>query len=115
MSDKYEMIVKTANERLSSNNQYDNAIINGMFKNLQSNLKSASIVNVASVEYGIDPFLNESKVKIASLDDLYSFDRIGSNNLIHKCTKDLWAIDSDKDGTVHIKRLFDNSGEPIKG
>jgi hypothetical protein len=114
MSDKYEMAVKAVSQKLSSSGEFDKNIIDGVFKNLHQTIKSASIVSVAS-ENGIDPFLDDSRMKVASLDDLFSFDRIGSNQLIHKCTRDLWAIDSDKDGNVQIKRLFDNTGDPIKG
>jgi len=113
MSDKYELAVKAVSLKLAGGG-YESSIVNGVFRNLQQTIKSASIVSVAS-ENGIDPFLDENRMKVASLDDLFSFDRIGSNQLIHKCTHDLWAIDSDKDGNVQIKRLFDNSGEPIKG
>jgi Fe-S-cluster containining protein len=114
MSDKYEMAIKAVSQKLSNNGGFDKSIINGVFRDLNSNIRSASIGSVAS-ENGIDPYFDGNRMKVASLDDLFSFDRIGSNNLIHKCTKDLWAIDSDKDGNVQIKRLFDNSGEPIKG
>jgi uncharacterized protein len=114
MSDKYAMAVKAVSEKLSGKGDFDRGVIEGVFKNLQQTIKSASIVSVAS-ENGIDPFLDGSTMKVASLDDLFSFDRIGSNQLIHKCTQDLWSIDSDKDGNVQIKRLFDNTGEPIKG
>jgi len=114
MSDKYEMAVKMVRQKLSNSRQFDKSIINGVFRDLNSNIKSTSIVSVAS-ENGIDPYLDDNRMKVASLDDLFSFDRIGNNNLIHKCTKDLWTIDSDKDGNVQIKRLFDNTGEPIKG
>ncbi len=114
MSDKYEKAIKAVREKLSNDGEFEKNIINGVFGNLQGTIKSASIISVAS-ENGIDPFLDDKRVKVASLDDLFSFDRIGSNQLIHKCTKELWAIDSDKDGTVQITRLFDNSGEPIKG
>lgn len=114
MSDRYEKAIKAVKEKLSNDGDFEKNIINGVFGNLQGTIKSASIISVAS-ENGIDPFLDDKRVKVASLDDLFSFDRIGSNQLIHKCTKELWAIDSDKDGTVQITRLFDNSGEPIKG
>jgi len=114
MSDKYERAVKAVSQRLSGSGEFKREVIEGVFKNLHQTIKSASIVSVAS-ENGIDPFLDDSKMKVASLDDLFSFDRIGSNQLIHKCTRDLWTIDSDKDGNVQIKRLFDNTGEPIKG
>jgi uncharacterized protein len=114
MSDKYAMAVKAVSQKLLSGRDFDKSAVDGLFKNLHQNIKSASIVTVAS-EKGIDPFLEDSRVKVASLDDLFSFDRLGSNHLIHKCTRDLWAIDSDKDGNVQIKRLFDNTGDPIKG
>lgn len=114
MSDRYEMAVKAVIQKLSSSGDFDKNIIDGVFNTLHQTIKSASIISVAS-ENGIDPFFDESRMKVASLDDLFSFDRIGSNQLIHKCTHDLWAIDSDKDGNVQIKRLFDNTGDPIKG
>lgn len=114
MSDKYEIAIKAVMERLSNDGNFDKEVVTDIFKNLQGTIKSASIVSVAS-ENGIDPFFNESKIKVASLEDLFSFDRLGSNQLIHKCTRDLWAIDSDKEGNVQITRLFDGSGEPIKG
>lgn len=114
MSDKYEMAVKAMSQKLSGDGNFDKEVLSNVFKGLQQTIKSASIVTVAS-ENGIDPFLNNNTMKVASLDDLFSFDRIGSNQLIHKCTRDLWAIDSDKDGAVQITRLFDNSGEPVKG
>jgi Fe-S-cluster containining protein len=114
MSDKYERAVKAVSQRLSSSGEFEKGVIENAFKSLHQTIKSASIVSVAS-ENGIDPFLDDSRMKVASLDDLFSFDRLGSTQLIHKSTRDLWAIDSDKDGNVQIKRLFDNTGEPIKG
>lgn len=114
MSDKYALAIKAVSEKLSGTESPDKMVMDGVYKNLQQTIKSASIVSVAS-ENGIDPFLDGNRMKVASLDDLFSFDRIGSSQLIHKCTRDLWAIDSDKDGNVHITRLFDNSGEPVKG
>lgn len=114
MSDKYELAVKVVSQRLANDGEFDKNVINNVFNNLHKNLKSASIVSVAS-ENGIDPFLDENRMKVASLDDLFAFDRLGSNQLIHKCTKELWSIDADDGGNVQITRLFDNSGDPIKG
>lgn len=114
MSDKYELAVKAVSQRLSNDGEFDKNVLNSVFSDLHKNIKSASIVSVAS-ENGIDPFLDDNRVKVASLDDLFAFDRIGSNQLIHKCTKELWSIDADDGGNVQITRLFDNSGEPIKG
>lgn len=114
MSDKYELAVKAVSQRLSNDGEFDKNVLNNVFSNLHKNIKSASIVSVAS-ENGIDPFLDDNRIKVASLDDLFAFDRIGSNQLIHKCTKELWSIDADDGGNVQITRLFDNSGDPIKG
>jgi len=114
MSDKYEQAVKMVNQKLSRDKSYEKIVTDNLFKDLHRSVKTASVVSVAAEE-GIDVFLNESTIKIASLDDLFSFDRVGKQHLIHKCTRDLWAIDSDKEGNVQITRLFDNSGEPIKG
>lgn len=111
---KYEKAVKNMMQKIASNESLDKRVVRENFQSLQQTIKFASIVSVAS-ENGIDPFLDDSKMKIASLDDLFSFERIAKDKLIHKCTRDLWAIDSDKEGNVQITRLFDNSGDPIKG
>lgn len=53
--------------------------------------------------------------RIASLGDLTSFfTKVGSDTLIHKSTRDLWALKQDAGGFL-IERLFDESGEPLKG
>jgi hypothetical protein len=52
--------------------------------------------------------------RIASLQDLNGFVRVSSETLVHKSEKDLWVIKKDKTGFV-IERLFDETGEPLKG
>ena len=53
--------------------------------------------------------------RIASLGDLTSFfTKVGSDTLIHKSTRDLWALKQDAGGFL-IERLFDDNGEPLKG
>jgi len=37
-----------------------------------------------------------------------------ANDLVHKSTKDLWSFEQSDDGIV-ISRLFDDTGEPLKG
>lgn len=111
---KYEIAVKNVLRKMAGHKNYEKEIVNKNFHTLQQSIKTASIVSVAS-ENGIDPFLDDNKMKVASLDDLFSFERIGKDKLIHKCTRDLWAIDTDTEGNVQITRLFDNSGDPIKG
>lgn len=114
MSDKYAESVKQVMKKLSSDHKFDQKITEDLYRNLKDNIKAASVVNVA-MEEGIDEYLNRNTMKIASLDDLFSFDRIDKDHLIHKCTRDLWSVASDTEGNVQITRLFDNSGEPIRG
>lgn len=52
--------------------------------------------------------------RVASLGDLTAFLKVAENTLIHKSTRDLWALKRDADGFL-IERLFDDNGEPLKG
>lgn len=45
-------------------------------------------------------------LKVASFDQLFSFDRVGSNRLIHKSTHDLWKISTDEEGNLQLEREF---------
>jgi len=58
---------------------------------------------------GVDPFLNQNRVKLSSFDQLLSFSRIGEDTLVHKAEKDLWRISQNNDGEPVIERLFDPS------
>lgn len=53
------------------------------------------------------------RIKIGSLSQLAGFTRISADTLIHKSTKDLWAIRKDGDN-YFIERLFQGEG-PVKG
>lgn len=53
--------------------------------------------------------------KVASLSDLDNFLRVSSDTLVHKIQQDLWALKKEADGNYYIERLFEDSGEPIKG
>lgn len=111
---KFEDKVKAVNAKLSSVQGYEKNIADNLFKNLKKNIKVANVASKA-LEEGIDDYFNVDKIKVASLDDLFSFDRAGSNTLIHKSSKDLWNIEKDSSGKVVITRLFSSEGEPIKG
>lgn len=52
---------------------------------------------------------------VSNLGDLSGFMRSpgGSNELIHKSTKDLWSVSRDG-GEYVIERLFEETGEPLK-
>ena len=57
----------------------------------------------------------QAAVRLGSLGDLTSFfTKVGGDTLIHKSTRDLWALKQDAGGFL-IERLFDDSGEPLKG
>jgi len=76
----------------------------------------ASLRNAEEADpLGLDNFLSEDKVKVASLSDLSSFFRISQDSLVHKSKRDLWRINETKKGEVIIERLFDpETKEPIK-
>ncbi len=114
MQVQYEEAVKRVNERFSASQEYVKAVSDNLYKELQSGVKTASVTSKA-LEDGIDAFFKADKIKIASLADLFSFDRVDKEHLIHKSTHDLWSIESDDEGSVQIMRLFDGNGDPIKG
>lgn len=101
---------------MKKSNSYDDIFKNKFYKEICSNVSAGSVLSVIE-NSSIDSFLEDSRdvIKISSLREMFAFERIDKNHLIHKCTRDLWVIDTDKDGNVTIKRLFDNKGEPIKG
>lgn len=52
--------------------------------------------------------------RVASCADLKGFTRLSAETLIHKSDRDLWTIKADGD-KFFIERLFDDSGNPLKG
>lgn len=114
MVNQFEVAVKMVFEKMSSGDEYSKKVIGNMYANLDTINKTASVTEGA-LEEGIDAFFNNNVIKVASLDDLFAFDRVDKKNLIHKSTQDLWSIDTDKNGNVQIIRQFDTSGDPIQG
>lgn len=59
---------------------------------------------------------NPSTMRFASFGDLHGIFAADDkkSELVHKSTKDLWSFE-EKDGEYVISRLFDDSGEPLKG
>lgn len=53
--------------------------------------------------------------KVATLGDLEGFTRLSAETLIHRSENDLWSLSKEADGAFYIQRLFDDSGEPLKG
>ena len=60
------------------------------------------------------PLKGKKAMRVASLGDLTNFLKIAEGVLIHKSTNDLWSFSKDADGFV-VSRLFDDTGEPLKG
>jgi hypothetical protein len=70
---------------------------------------------------GLDCFLARNanlvtplRKKVASIQDLSSFIRLSTDELIHKSTRDLWTIRRQGDGGMFVERTFDDSGAPLK-
>lgn len=51
--------------------------------------------------------------RVAGLGDLSDFLKVANDTLVHKATKDLWALRRDGSDLV-IERLFDETGSPLK-
>jgi len=60
--------------------------------------------------------INPSTMRFASIGDLHGIFLADDkkSELVHKSTKDLWSFE-EKDGEYVISRLFDDTGEPLKG
>lgn len=102
------------NKKLSSEMDFEKAVTDKLYEGLRKEASTASVAAKA-IESGVGAFFDDDeRVKIASLDDLFAFNRVDDKHLIHKATRDLWAIEADDSGDVHITRLFD-SGKPVKG
>ena len=56
-----------------------------------------------------------ARIRVASLQQLKPFERTSSETLVHRSERDLWAIRKEADGNMYIERLFDDSGNPLKG
>lgn len=55
------------------------------------------------------------KIRVASLGQLSSFQRVSAETLVHKSDRDLWSLKKESDGKFYIERLFDDNGTPLKG
>ena len=51
--------------------------------------------------------------KLANLGSLNEFLRISNEQLVHKSTRDLWALQKDAKGNFYVERLFEE-GEPLQ-
>lgn len=58
--------------------------------------------------------LSKATRRVASLGDLTEFLKVAEDTLIHRSTRDLWSFRQEGVDYV-IERLFDDTGEPLKG
>jgi len=108
--------VRDMYQKLSSTEtspDFEKAVTNNLYEDLSKNVKIACVTTKA-LEGGVSMFFNQNRIKVASLDDLFAFNRVDEKHIIHKSTSDLWRIESDEKGGVTIARLFE-AGKPIKG
>ena len=93
----------------------DKSILNAFYVEARSKMASNIIEDVANREdFSLDKFLGNSSVKVACLDDLFSFERVASDTLIHKSSEELWSIGVDASGQTFIAKLYDDKGAPLK-
>ena len=93
----------------------DSVAKNGFYEQVRSKMASNVVRNISESEnFAFDSFLGDSKIKVASLDDLFSFDRVATDTLIHKASKELWSIELDGEGQTYIAKLFDGDGSPLR-
>lgn len=55
------------------------------------------------------------RVKVGSLAQLSGFIRTAEDTLVHKSSRELWALRQDGTGEFYIERMFDEMGGPLKG
>lgn len=105
--------IRDMNKKLSGDAGFEKVVSEKLYEGLRKEASSIA-VTARALESGIGAFFEDERVKVASLDDLFAFNRVDDKHLIHKATRDLWAIEAEDNGNVHITRLFD-SGKPVKG
>jgi hypothetical protein len=75
-----------------------------------------SLKNADDEINGVDDYLTgNNQIKVASIDDFFSFHRVSKDTLVHKAEKDLWKLSEDDKGQVIIERLFDpDTKQPLR-
>jgi len=59
--------------------------------------------------YSLEETATPHKIKLAFLEDLYAFERVSSDTLIHKSSRELWSIVEDDEGVVIEKNFKDGA------
>ena len=103
--------LKQLNARMNPET-FDTNTVDSMFKDLDKNSKVASLVDEA-ISRGAGS--ENNRIVLSSLDDLFSFNRVANDTLIHKSSEDLWKIGMDSSGQTYIEQLYTDNGKPLKG
>lgn len=111
---EYAKLVEEVQKRLASRSP-DKEALDSFYQGIKLNLASKVAKNLSdSEDFAFDAFLGGPKIKVASLDDLFSFDRVATDTLIHKSSKELWSINTDENGQTYIAKLFNDDGSPLR-
>ena len=91
---------------------FDKAVLNDMYASLKVKARKVLASMHEEQDFSFDSFLDDSssRIRIASLEDLFAFDRIDkTNRLVHKVTQDLWTIGTDESGHPYIAKCFEGT------
>ena len=55
------------------------------------------------------------QVRLAFTGDLFGFEKISADNLVHKSSRELWTIKMGDAGETFIEKQFDDQGAPVRG
>jgi hypothetical protein len=100
-----DMPYKYASESKSSTG---GTSVDSKFKESVGRIVKASLTNGSA--YRDNPY----KIKIASLEDLYGFERVSSNDLVHMASKELWSIAASPEGELVIEKRFADDGSTLR-
>lgn len=112
MEKSFEEAVKKVNSKLAGEEDYNKMVVDNLYQTLGEGVTASKIAAKAAGKGIVNN--KTSSIKISSLADMFNFGRVADDVLVHKSNKDLWTIEADDKGQVHITRLFDNNGEPLR-
>ena len=73
------------------------------------------VEDMSSMQKELKSLEKKASFRVANLGDLTHFLKRADGMLVHKSTNDLWSYSKDAEGNFLVSRLFDDSGEPLKG
>lgn len=112
MENSFEEAVKRMNSKLAGEEDYNKTVVNNLYQTLGEGINASKLASKIAGKGVINN--KKASIKVSNLADMFNFGRVADDVLVHKSNKDLWAIEADDKGQVHITRLFDNNGEPLR-